>query len=630
MIATIRVRFTPTPAARVWDDASFNNWLNTGIQFSLAHFWSRTSFGQADLRYQLFPPIVMDDPRANMRLEERAIWGKDREYLVNGVTAKISSDFKPDWGAFDALLIWFAQPTDLFGGGGYPVQLGYVAGGGGLLDFIFGKPKPETKYLPAAVCDIASPFDSVCQELGHAFGLEHPLDSAGNDYGDPYDSMAAQVYGGKVTNFVRPANPSLPVGLFVDAVDQNAVVGPLVSAAHIYNSPFGQKLKNSGLFVEVSASYLTGASSFKLHALDDAVDRWPAQIGPVLAVLPPSLPNGNTYFLELRRSAVYDSGVRGATSSDATRPPIGVVIHYFDAIRKRVVYVDTLPLVNNRGDRDYRVASGAAFTVRVTSIGQDYRSVGLTVGGGNFWRQFGIDLDDVRDDEGPTGVTPWERAEVSPCFLFPVGEYFFRTTFTKHTFTLIASSFGYERPGYTWTINSMTLNPTANSVAIAVEVEIPKPEGGNQTTVKTVTFAYTLADNILTLTCQPYEGHFVPTGNLNVLVEVKAAETSPGVLKNFYEDRSVVTALRFHNMVVEWDDNYKKRIADCEAAIDAVNRKRIPIPKLVPEPEPDPFDLRLRDVLNGLIQTNPAAANAVIEELSRLANVQKIDVLKRL
>jgi hypothetical protein len=383
-------------ASAVWSDDWLNAWLNAGIQYSLAHFWKKTSFGQADIRYHLFPPIVLDDPRANMTAEERQVWGKDRECLVNGVIAKVRDSFHTDWGPFDALLIWFAQGTDLFGGGAYQVSLPYLAGGGGLLDFLFGEPEAPKKLLPVAVCDIDSSFDQVAQEVGHVFGFQHSQDRAGQDYGSPYDSMSSRRYGGRDTSFIRPNVPSLPIGRFVNGVNQQSVIGPLISAAQIYNNAFGQKVKDSGLFFQVPASYLTAPTAVKLIALDVAVDLWPGEVRPCLAVIPPSNSGGDTYFLKLRRGAGYDSGI--AAGTDISHPPAGVVIHLFDRVRNRVVYVGVLPLQDGAGDRDYHVFAGW-FTVRVTSIGAGFSSVGLLVGGGtDFWRNFGITFEDIRDD----------------------------------------------------------------------------------------------------------------------------------------------------------------------------------------------------------------------------------------
>jgi hypothetical protein len=621
MIAAIRVRFTPTPPSQMWGDAVFANWLNMTVQDSLAHFWFKSSFTLADLKFQIFPPIVMDDPRLKMKPEEIGNGAKTREYLVNGVTAKVTDAFHPDWGSFDGILIWFAQPTDLFGGGAYPVPLPLPEDG--LLDFLFGGPEQQYKYLPVAVSDIASPFHAVCQELGHAYGFEHPLDRAREEYGDPYDSMASAWYGGVYSSaFTRQVDPALPVGAVVDGVDQQRIIGPYVSAAHLSISPFAPALRAAGMFIDVPPSYATGGSSFTLYALDLAIGRFPGQPLPVLAVIPPDMPGGDTYFLELRRALGYDSGLR-KNAGDTSRPPLGVVIHSHDKVRNRIVYVDTLPLADNRGDRDYHMFGGGGFTFRVTSIGADFRSVGIRLGGRNFWRNFGLNIEDVQHDILATTQTAWQKATVSPCFMFSVGDYYYHYEYNFIRYTFVVSSFGYEKPGYVWTINSTMLDPSANMVNISASVESPGPSGKTLAT-KLVPIEYTVGGDRLSISCNP------ELGNFSLLIEVKSVETSTEVMKNFYEDKSVVTSVHFDNIKLEWDDNYKNRQKECEDALEAVNKKHIPLRKVrVPKPE-DPFQvLNIEALIEEVIDLNLDIANAVVDEIARLANIAKEQIAKR-
>jgi len=49
-----------------------------------------------------------------------------------------------------------------------------------------------------------------------------------------------------------------------------------------------------------------------------------------------------------------------------------------------------------------------------------------------------------------------------------------------------------------------------------------------------------------------------------------------------------------------------------------------------PNPDPEPGWGIAVKVINELIETNPAAANAVINEVAKLQNVNKVDVIKRL
>ena len=117
-----------------------------------------------------------------------------------------------------------------------------------------------------------------------------------------------------------------------------------------------------------------------------------------------------------------------------------------------------------------------------------------------------------------------------------------------------------------------------------------------------------------------------------MLVEITAAETSPAVLKNVYEDRSIVTSVVFNNMQVEWDGAYKAKQKECKDAIDAVNKKRIPQRQVGPiGPEPDPFEWpHVRQLIQVLADKNPLLANSLIHEISNITEVKKIEVIKRL
>jgi hypothetical protein len=605
----------------MWDDAVFGNWLNLKMQNSLAHFWYKSSFTLADLKFQIFPPIVIDDPRLKLTPEERENKEKARAALVNGVTAKVTDNFHPDWSLLDGILIWFAQQTDLFGGGGYPVPLP-LREGGFLEDFIFGAPEQHYKNLPVAVSDIDSPFHAVCQELGHAYGFEHPFDRAGGEYGDPYDSMASAWYGGVYSSaFERPKDPALPVGKIIDKVDQQSIIGPYVSAANLAISPLAATLRSAGMFIDLPPSYVTGAS-FTLHALDDAIGHFPAQRLSIVAVIPPDMPGGDTYFLELRRASGYDSGLR-KNAADKSKPPIGVVIHSYDKVRNRIVYVDMLPLVDNRGDCDYHLFGGGGFTFRVTSIGADFRSVGITIGGREFWRHFGVNIEDVQHDVLTTTETEWQKVEVSPCFMFSVGDYYYHYKHNFNSYTLVVSSFGYEKPSYVWTVNGTVLDPSVSMVKVSASVESPAPTGKTIVT-KLVPIKYSVDADRLTMSCDP------EIGNFSLVIEVKSVETSPEVMKNFYEDKSVVTSVHFNNVALEWDDNYKKRQKECKDALEAVNKKHIPQRKVrVPRPE-DPFQVRnIEALISEIYDVSLGVSKAVVDEVVRVANIVKGQISKR-
>jgi hypothetical protein len=627
MIGVIRARFTPTDPAQVWSDTVMNNWLNPAIPFSLAHFWQKSSFGQADLRFKLFPPVVLNDPVAPLTQEQKNDNNIRRRFLVDGVINAATNQINPEWEDCDCLLIWFAQPTDLFGGGSYQIPLGYVGGGGGFLEFIFGPPDPPKKWIPVAVCSIDSTFDQICQELGHAFGIhKHPFNTAGMEYGDPYDSMSSRTYGNMASAFNRAPDPQLPVGKGPDGSDPQTIIGPLLSAANLYKSPFGQVLKNNGLFFEVPSTFETMPASFTLNALDFAAEQWPAQKLNILAVIPPQLSFiKQTYFLELRRNVGYDAGLR-SPATPTNQPLIGVVIHYYDSDLDRIVYVDTLPITDNAGDKDYHVFGGSGFAFRITSIAKDFKSVNVLAGGGNFWRHFGLNIEESHTDIVSESFDMWKEAFVSPCFMFPKESYPVRHHYFTNSQVFVVSSYGYEKPGYIWKLNKTVLDLTKNQVSISVTTETPKVDGTKSFVNKNVQINYTPGANSLTFTCDPH------VGNFSLVVEISVAETSPGVIKNFYEDRTIVTSVNFHNVELEWGGSYKQKQKECKAAIDAVNKKRIPQRLAGPVgPEPDPFKWPgIREVINELAEKNPIVANALINEVSNMVNVKKIEIIKRL
>ena len=102
------------------------------------------------------------------------------------------------------------------------------------------RPGSDRKSITGAVVDLRSPFDAVCQEVGHAFGLEHELTVDGTEYGCPYSIMSSS---GQGSSFARPVDSRLPVGDMPAGPpdqfgpvtnDPQRVVGPHVPAVHFY------------------------------------------------------------------------------------------------------------------------------------------------------------------------------------------------------------------------------------------------------------------------------------------------------------------------------------------------------------------------------------------------------------
>ena len=190
MITILRVRFTTNANAKtVWSTDTLEKWMQPLIPFSLGDFWWTSSRGLFNLDHRIYDPIVIADPRIGVAPDNDS----QRAALVSGSIQAATASLAPDWDATDIVMIWFAQPTDTFGGGTIAVPL--KAGG--------------IKSIGVTVIDIATPFDAACQELGHGFGLQHEVDDKGREYVCPYSVMSAR----KVNEFLRPADARLPDGL---------------------------------------------------------------------------------------------------------------------------------------------------------------------------------------------------------------------------------------------------------------------------------------------------------------------------------------------------------------------------------------------------------------------------------
>ena len=608
MIAVIRCRFTPTPASAVWSDAVMNNWMNPTIPYSLAHFWTRTSLFQADMRYILFPPIVIDDPRPNTPPK-----GDPRQTLVDGVTAEVTRAFRPDWSIFDRIIVVFAQQTDLFGGGAYLVP---VSGG--------------QKLLPAAVCDNLSPFSDITQEVGHAFGLNHEVDDAGNEYRSPYSSMSSEGYGGATSSFERPVDARFPQGTptpaGVSAVitnDVQRIIGPYIAAAQFSLANFGS-FNDPGTVIQVPASYANAPETFRLTAVDAAIDSWPVR-KHLLAILP-SVQGGDRYCIELRRNHSYDAGL---TTDGSNGAPVAVVIHATHPVTGRVRYVNRLPLMAAAGDRDYHCFAGH-FTLRLNSFSDDLSSCSVTVGGNEFWKYFGVDLSQTMASLVPHDrfhVSPWHSVDVSPCFMFPKAPHQYRYHFQNTQFVFSATSFGYEKPNYQWFINDQLLHTTSSNLIFNTSVRTMVNGEQSAPFMHNVNVAYVQTQNSIRLT---FADDFV---DVSATIKVVVNESSVEVLQNLYPDRSVWTGISFSNVTVEWDQTYQDDQAACGRRLKDIASEYARQVSQVPPHRPDPgpeFGVNVVRLIDELMLVNPTAANAVINEVARLGNVGKLEIIKKL
>jgi hypothetical protein len=602
MIALIRVRFPSTLPKWVWTDAVMDAWMNPSIPFSLAHYWTRTSLFQADMRYHLFPPIVINDarPTANPPTQDQ-----QRQVLVDSALAEITRLYGNNWNDFDRAILVFAQATDLFGGGSHQVPVGD------------GPPKS----IPAAVCDIASSFDQVVQEVGHTFGLNHEVDTLGNEYMSPYSCMSSQRYGNAVPgpSFHRPVDNRLPRGTDANQFDTQLTVGPYMTPSQFFVNTLMPTFQDPNTVYRVPASYETAPHTFRITAVDVAIDSWPAR-KPILAVLQPAA-GGDLYFFELRRSNSYDAGL---TLDGSNGAPIAVAVHAYSPVTGRVRYLNKMSLAGVPGDRDYHSYAGH-FTVRLNSFENDFSSCSLTVGGNDFWKYFGVTFDNVITLTLDDNFSGWETADVSPCFMFTKSPHQFRYHSKTTQITFTASSFGYEKPNYQWFINDQYLDPANPQLQFQSSVKsflhgVPTDPADQNVAVK-----YIQKQNSIQLT---FEQAFA---GVYATVKVIVNESSSEVVQNLYPDRSVWTGIAFDNVSVQWDQSYIDELKACVKRIKDINDhysiSQRPIHRRDPGPQ---FGVDTITLINELVATNPAAANAVINEVARLGNISKLEILKKL
>lgn len=356
MISIVRIRFDTNPnSSSVWSDDQFHHWMQVLRPYSLGNFWWLSGRGLFDLEYTLYPPIVMSDPRP-------AAPANPREALVGAAIDAATRQVNPDWAHTDILMLWFAQKTDYFGGGTAIVHFGL----GGVL----------AKEISVTVVDTETPFDGVCQELGHSFGLQHEVDAEGNDYRSPYSVMSARAETGR---FLRPADPELPDGAavtdpkesFVGQPSQH-IVGPVLAAAQLYREA---RFRESPSVIRLSAGYGNCPVRLRLYALNYRVTEPPGPL-PVLVSLPSHTGDGRIFTVEMRRGGyLYDAAIGTARQGAA-----GLVVHSINP-DGRIRYEGIAPLKLASEMTDWPCSAGD-FSLRLLFVDPNQEFTDVAVLGG--------------------------------------------------------------------------------------------------------------------------------------------------------------------------------------------------------------------------------------------------------
>ena len=356
MIAVLRVRFdTNNDLGSVWSDDVTTAWMQPLRPWSLGHYWMTASHGLLPLQSTVWPAVVMPDPR---------IAGGDnttnRTLLTQAAADAGTTQRQVDWDQTDVLVLIFAQPTDLFGGGSATVPL---AGGG-------------TKTIPVTVVDIASTFIDCCQELGHSLGFDHELDAAGNEYASPYSCMSSRT---NTVEFLRPAAAGLPVGATITnpndqmvGRDPQRVAGALLTGGQLWTVP---GFRGSPYVIELTRDYAQQPARLRLFP-PDWISNQPPGPRPVLVSVPSNRGDGRIFFVEFRRAGTgYDQGISNA----GTKP--GLVVHSLNP-DGRIRYEGVAALELATAQQDWGcVAGDFALRYRAVDPGQDW--VDIEIRGGS-------------------------------------------------------------------------------------------------------------------------------------------------------------------------------------------------------------------------------------------------------
>jgi hypothetical protein len=148
--------------------------------------------------------------------------------------------------------------------------------------------------------------------------------------------------------------------------------------------------------------------------------------------------------------------------------------------------------------------------------------------------------------------------------------------------------------------------------------------------MKSVPVVYTVSNNVMTLTCEPFDRAFAAlgftsTGNFELEVELSVHEADHSGLVN--APRSSAVKVSFDNCSLQWDRAYAARQQQCKSAARAVERKRIP--KRVGPKGPLDFGPVL-GFLKGAINKDPKAVDGFLDALGTGSRAEKRALLRRI
>lgn len=337
--AVLRIRHDadtglPAPPAEL-GDADVDALFSTG-RYSVRRFWYESSFGNIDLRVQIMPWTSTSLATLQTTTTRQAQVDLAKELL----TDQEGSDALD---GFDGLVCLF-----------YP---GFWTGG------------TTANGTVGNACVVSEAFNSrhfLLHEVGHTLGLNDSmglrtgLGEEQRRYGDPYDIMSAEAYGGLDPVLVvdpaagemgRVAPRSSQAGLL--RALPGAVSGPHVEELDLPPSGMMHTVRLASSSIQAVKPQPTGAT--------------------VVAVLTPQQGGAEALCLEVRSGAGFDAGI----GDGADQPPAGLTVHTVGPIVGRADpharYRGTLRAGSSDLDIEVAVA-GEPYTVRLVSIEDDASS----------------------------------------------------------------------------------------------------------------------------------------------------------------------------------------------------------------------------------------------------------------
>jgi hypothetical protein len=369
------------------------------------------------------------------------------------------------------------------------------------------------------------------------------------EYASPYSSMSEQF--SPSNTWQRAADPRLTT-LPAAALGRDEPlreIGPFLPAAQ-FLAAVSPTLDHPDSLTTVSN--LSTPVVVRITALDKAIADWPARRRCV-AVIPPSQFRLRTYYLEVRRKADYDQGLRFGLSDGAQA---ALVIHSWDPGDRRIHYEGALAFDDQAGDLDYRSFAGR-FIVRFVQFDPDRAEATLRVYDDAAWHLSGLTLDGPTIDEARAAHSPWTEVQATPCGPSSAGLYEYRTVSADSEISVLANSYGFEKPGYVWFLNDRLLQ--GNSGSLRLQLQVKKVDGTSLVNAgaQDCDFQYAINQNVLRITANSR------WAAMQLRLQVKVVETSVEVVQNAYPDRLVAVDFSVDNVRVEWDDRYMHAMLQC-------------------------------------------------------------------